>query len=732
MRIANPIQMNDWEIKKFLRIVLSIQVALWGISAWDTIGLDAGILRALVGFIYLSYVPGIVVLRALRLHGLGNIKTLLFAVGLSLSIVMLIGLLLNTIFDALSLGGPISAGPVIAGTSLFVIGSSAVAYLRDSDYAEPRYLDLREIVSPPALLLFLLPVLVILGVYEWDYFESNFLLMASIFLIAVTAALAASGKVIPTGFYPLAVTAIAVSLLYHTWLLSSFIWGRDIHSEFYYADSVLLGSRWNPGLFSSTNAMLGIVMLAPIYSLVLGLDLTWTFKLVYPTLFALIPLGLFWVFREQFDDRTAFLACFLFMTMGFYEVWLLSAKQLTAELFLVLIVVLLMYDRLSSSKRAALSVTFGFSLVVTHYGTFYIVILVLVIAWLTLTITRRRPFTRKSELRIEEHDALRLPNSRLRPLVAVPVRLVRVSFILLLFVGSVVWYAYVARATAFNDVVRVGRQVLGSSLTEFLNPSTAQGAQLLLAQAGSLFGYVLKITILATQVLIAMGVVVLIFSIVLPYFASAIYSPRLYNIGLVFLAPFVVTGGLFLLRTMRAGARARLIVANHDVVITATALLVVTVFLFGTGFASEIGQGPPFSDSLSGVRMMHSPDPNDRARFYYDVNVFGADVRGAEWLHDYGKAGSLIYNDSSAAALTSYGLSLPYVNRRLLTDSVSSVPSGAYVYLDYSNVVGGVLNSFLPSGTFRVANVETIDPLLSGLNKVYSNGGDSIFYASQN
>ena len=36
LNLNNPLQMNDWEIKKFLRVILVLQLAMW-----SAIGLDA-------------------------------------------------------------------------------------------------------------------------------------------------------------------------------------------------------------------------------------------------------------------------------------------------------------------------------------------------------------------------------------------------------------------------------------------------------------------------------------------------------------------------------------------------------------------------------------------------------------------------------------------------------------------------------------------------------------------
>ena len=35
MQINNPLQINDWEINKFLKVVLAIQFALWGVIGLD-------------------------------------------------------------------------------------------------------------------------------------------------------------------------------------------------------------------------------------------------------------------------------------------------------------------------------------------------------------------------------------------------------------------------------------------------------------------------------------------------------------------------------------------------------------------------------------------------------------------------------------------------------------------------------------------------------------------------
>jgi len=93
----NPIQMNDWCIRKFLIFILSLQLAMWGTIGLDAINIQIPIIRPIIGFIYLTFIPGISILRILRLHNIGNIETLLYAVGLSLTTIMFTGFLMNII-----------------------------------------------------------------------------------------------------------------------------------------------------------------------------------------------------------------------------------------------------------------------------------------------------------------------------------------------------------------------------------------------------------------------------------------------------------------------------------------------------------------------------------------------------------------------------------------------------------------------------------------------------------
>ena len=78
-----------------------------------------------------------------------------------------------------------------------------------------------------------------------------------------------------------------------------------------FAESVIKNSFWNLTIYSDINAMLSIVILAPTLSLIGNLNITWVFKIIYPFLFSLVPVGLYHIFNDQIkNEKISFLACF--------------------------------------------------------------------------------------------------------------------------------------------------------------------------------------------------------------------------------------------------------------------------------------------------------------------------------------------------------------------------------------------------------------------------------------
>ena len=129
------IPVNDWEIKKCLYLSLAILLVMLGLIGLAGLGFDIPGLRQIVGFIFLTFVPGILILRILKIHNIGIIESLLYSVGLSIALIMFSGLFMNLVFPLFGIVKPISTLPVVVTLTVISLILAATAYWRDRDFS---------------------------------------------------------------------------------------------------------------------------------------------------------------------------------------------------------------------------------------------------------------------------------------------------------------------------------------------------------------------------------------------------------------------------------------------------------------------------------------------------------------------------------------------------------------------------------------------------------------------
>jgi uncharacterized membrane protein len=342
------------------------------------IGLDIPGLRQLAGFLFLTFVPGILILRILKIHNIGLIESLLYSVGLSIAFVMATGVVVNFALPPLGVSQPLTVAPLAMIFTVFFLILCFLAYKRDKDFrrSNPPPEDNEKIAKlgssstiKPFLLAVLLPLLAILGTSLVNSYQSNYLLLALIFIIAILVILVAFNKFIPEQVYPFMILMMALALLYQTTLISNYLVGSDIHQEYYWGKLIIENGYWDAAIPGGINSCLSIVMLAPVYSLLLNMDVAWLFKIIYPLFFSLLPLTLFQIFRSQIGSRYAFLAAFFFIAMPMFFMDLTQlARQQISELFFVLVILLMVDRKLTLMQRTILVIVFSFGVVVSHYG----------------------------------------------------------------------------------------------------------------------------------------------------------------------------------------------------------------------------------------------------------------------------------------------------------------------------------------------------------------------------
>jgi uncharacterized membrane protein len=684
-----------------LSIVVLLQAAL--IVA---IVFNVPIARQALGFVYLTFVPGYALQRLLKLK-LSNMETALFSVGLSVAFVMGEGFLLNTLIPALGISKPLDLNLLLILTSVFVLASLIAR--RHDYYVPPKTsFNLKKTI---AILLAMAAIIVLSiagGLTASHTSNANSLLIFSMLaaIAVIIGVLAFSKNRIPSYLYGVVVFGAALALLLHVSLFSRYIVGFDIFGEYALYSSTLDNLYWSSAYQTSYNAMLSVTVLPTAYSVVLGLDGTWLFKIVYPAIFAFVPLGLFALFKCKMSREVAFFSAVFFISnVAFFTDLTQLGRQMIGELFYVLLLITVFSGSLKNTTKGLLFAIFSLGLIVSHYSLAYVFFASIAIVWLIASIRKRQ------------------------------IKAVTGSMVILFGVMTFAWFIYTSSGAAFNNLLLSIDHVRDSFLFDFLNPAS-RGTQVLdaVGQAGTVtfWHFMGRLQFYIVEGLILLGFLALIIKkkrkflhddfnvlmlcnllilgacVALPNFAAVFTASRFYHITLLLLSPLCILGGLAGLKFFTRKRVKKKILLSAIV-----ALVIIPFFLFQTGFVYEIVKDDSISLPLSAYRL----NPTQLAQRGV---ISSYDVSGAVWLAEYGDAGKPVYADVNSYSIFGYTGILKGVP---LTPYITA-ESGSYMYLNQVNIRDGIVFQYSGGQTF---NVSQITSNIRAMNTVYSSGDCEIF-----
>jgi uncharacterized membrane protein len=459
----------QFDAKKLLFLSLTFILLSLGLIGLAALGLDIPVLRQIVLFVFLTFFPGTAILRILKISRIGILQSVVYSAGLSIVFTMLIGLLANLALPYLGVASPISLIFLMIILTLFNVIVSVWAYKRDKDFCIQLAIPgIDKILTPQRGLALTLPMIAVLGARLLTLYQNNLLLL--FFIVAVFAMVVwLSLSRLQPKEYPLVVFMIAVSLLLHASLISDQLWGWDIHTEYYFQNLVRQNGYWDLSLTNSYNSTLSVVMLGPLYSIFLNMDAIWVFKIVYPIIFALVPLTLFQIFREQIGNKRAFLAVFFFMAANtFFTEMIQLARQEVAELFFALLILAFISAKLTSRQRLSLLFTFSLGLIVSHYALGYLGLAFIIGGWVIASLIKSKI------IRAVRRQLGGYSSGGQSLIVSARVFLI-ISIVYVVF--TVGWYGTIAKGSALNEIIRVAGYQHYVLSTEISQPPTTDSVE---------------------------------------------------------------------------------------------------------------------------------------------------------------------------------------------------------------------------------------------------------------
>ncbi|MFZ0441314.1 MAG: DUF2206 domain-containing protein [Methanobacterium sp.] len=738
MFIDNYIKLNDWPIKKFIWFILTVQLSLLGIIGLDLLGINIPLLREVIGFIYLVYIPGIIILRIFRLHKLSNIETLFYSVSISLATLMFIGLLINFSLPLAGFEGPISFVPLLLSINLVTILLLILSYFFDKEYIQPAF---RIEISSKHLLLLLPLFLSLFGSYLINYHDSNLGIIFMILTIAIIILLVGFKK-IDKSLYSFIVLIISISLLLQNSLITNYLSGFDIQREYFLAKLVIYNLKWEnfPNLISLTdlNSILSITILPSYFYYICNINIVWIFKIVYPLIYALVPLGLFELFKREFNSRIAFFSVTYFIVnYSFFYNMVQLMRQIIAEVFLVAILLLFLDNKMDKRFRSILIITFLLSLTMSHYGTAPIFLAVLV-----------GVFILQYLFNLYERNKIKSK-----------IDTINLNIVLIFFTIVLIWYIYNNNAAVFISILGIFQGMYDSILSSFLSANSTQGLAII-GMKVTFFNTITKYLFLFTQALIVVGILGILFnignmknrfkmkreyfffailflgicilSILVPNFSSQLDTIRMFHIAIIILSPFFVIG--FILIIERIGVlisyRGFLKPFNNVSIKEKINILIksdrsyrktfniisifLIVFLFLNTGLLQVIVNEPYKPTMA-----LSTNNSDPPLFYEK------DISSAEWLNKYKDNDSYIYSDTNGFVLLGgfVGPKSLILSYSLDTRTFDYVANNSYIFLKFRTTNGtiNIVEDSVNGSREAFIDQNLLNSITKNKNRIYDN-----------
>jgi len=573
--------LNDWPLRRFLLIGASFVIFLTMFvlaRAW----MDNGLLLDLLGYIlvfFIILIPGACLLRIFRIHDLGYWKSLILSIVLGIAALFVLGFGLNGLHYLSVIEKPLTFGPINVGYIITTLMLLALVHHRDRDYqavVANHEIEISTLLTW-ALAAFL-PILATIGAMVAGYDGDRQILQYLLLALCLTPFAFLSAKV---KRYELLILSIGLALLFHRSLLTNYLMGYDVFSEFTGATYTIAKGYWNYAESSAVlvgagaNTSMAIVIFIPILFNMTEIDVIMIFKLVYPLLYAFVPVAIYLIVKDQFGIHAGIVAAFVFMGMvEFYGLMIQLAKQEMAEIFLVALLLVMFGTDLSRSKKRTLSLIFLLGVMVSHYAIAFLTLgvfglMIIFSMFFSLADGWRANLDKPWYMR-----TVTFLGSGLKLFSLEQLRKKVVSLDLLVISGAffLVWYTYAASGVMLSFFVRGGNAVSQAGSATLLpgqfNLQSLDMLEYILIDQGSLLHNTPKLLFIVVQLLCIMGViysimnvngirksahrdflalglvggVLIVMGYTVPYFSSMFYYGRLFHYSLIFLSGFLLIG----------------------------------------------------------------------------------------------------------------------------------------------------------------------------------------------
>lgn len=713
-------------------------------------------LRQISGFLFLSLLPGVLILQMLRLNRLNFLENFILSWGLSISFLMFFGLLLNNLSLSLGYSTPLSTASLMISLNITLILLLVVERNLNKDLtpATPTInLSLNTVEKAFLVVPSLFPTLSIFGMHSMNNMNNNYILLILHTLIpAYIIFICIFDHKVPMRIYPTVLLLISISLTLLLSLRSNHIIGYDSHLEYAHFSLTLKNLYWSIVGYCTLDACISISILPAIYHSVLNVNSEILFKILYSLLYSVSPLAVYTLSKRYVKETYAFLASCFYMFQPNFLGTAMNARTNIAMLFFSLAMMTYFNNKIDLLKKRILFIIFMASCILSHYSTSYIFFFIMVGNLLGSFIMSRK-YTFK--------------------------RGISFTLVILFFASLFLWYSQLTEIPFIQGTLFIERTLVNLNKF-FIQEARDESVQVMFGRDLPLKTTPAKIRFVfswITLAFIAVGIITLIFKrrnmsllnqelkksdflkdkfeveyfvialicsgisgiiVILPYVSIGYSIDRTYSTVLTILSVFFVIGGIILARYFetifknlanlwkgRYALKERNIVfikkASHSKIrfnrrnrpeILSYYIILLSLI--------------PYYLCVSGVMYNIFGVPRDitlnsEGDLYNALYVSDTESYCARWLGNYAREGQKIYVDGYNVMdlIRSQAGIIPYDRYdRDLMDLLNDEEEG-YIYLDNYNTAKGLLRNGY--------NISKCSNMFIGKNKIYDNGQTQIW-----
>jgi len=367
--------------RRTLTITISILLGLNSAILADYLCIHIPIVRQIFGFIALMFLPGFLVVNILKLENLSWDIKLLLSIAISGFFAMIIGVVISILLPPFGINRPLSTMPLLATYNGIILLLAILSQKYYTPSIKPSSLSISSYINPIILFFIFLVPLTILSRYYMDISQTSWPLMTTLIIVVLS----------PIVFYKkiklisehgalivLLLSAIVISHTLFASISSGYLWGMDIFVEYKSAKDVLYAARWSKDVFTPPtilNGMLSVNVLPVMYTQLMGIPLYVVFQYILAIFAIILPVALYRLYHKILKESFyAYLAVFYVLSLAFFFTEnLFHRRQVIAEFYASLIILLMFLDMPKFKKRALMTI-FGISMIFSHYGVSYIII----------------------------------------------------------------------------------------------------------------------------------------------------------------------------------------------------------------------------------------------------------------------------------------------------------------------------------------------------------------------